>query len=149
MPFVQANGYSFLGTSETELLSRIATGLYENRNRSCVESRWDFALVNMQYFEGEEAHWHHIMSQDKWDVFWETWGQWTDVSLDSWRGEDRRIDIQAYIWTQLNLEDSSQTRVANEHMGINDDITHGEERHLEDSYLREAAESGEWGGYRK
>jgi hypothetical protein len=149
IPFLEKNGYSVAGTPYRELVSRIATGLYENRNRSCVESRWNFMLVNVDYSEGDEAHWYHIMNQEKWDAFWDTWGQWTDVSLDTWRGDDRRIDIQAYCWTQINLENSFQTRVVNEHMGFTDDMNHMEDRHLEDSYLREAAESGEWGGYRK
>ena len=86
---------------------------------------------------------------EAWEVFWGTWGGWTDVHVDSWRGGDRRIDIAHYMWTQINLEGSPQTRVVNESMGWYEEYGDDIAASREDVYLREAADSGEWGGYRK
>lgn len=149
IPFIQSKGYT-VACSPQALQSRIATGLYNNRSKSCVESDWRIARVNTEFLEYDEAHFWHVFDSAAWERFWGgTWGDWTDVHTDSWRGEDRRIDIAHYIWTQISLEGSPQTRVVNEMMGWYEE--HGDDvaASREDVYLREAADSGEWGGYRK
>lgn len=148
MPFIQSNGY-VLACSPRALQSRIATGLYNNRGKSCVESNWRIALENTDYVEHDEGQYWHVLSPEKWEAFWGRWGGWTDVHRDGWRGEDRRVDIAHYVWTQINLEASPQTRVVNESMGWYEEYGEDAGGGREDVYLREAADSGEWGGYRK
>jgi hypothetical protein len=149
-PFVNSKGYSFACTPLV-LQSRIATGLYNNMGVSCSESDWRIAVANNDYLEGDVDHFWHMMDSDAWEGFWEAWGRWTDVSEDSWRGPDRRIDIEQYVWTQISIEGSAQTRVVNSLAGIYEDYSEDRGNHhaREDVYLREAADSGEWGGYRR
>jgi hypothetical protein len=150
IPFVNSKGYTF-ACSLSALQSRIATGFYNNQGLSCSESDWRIAVANNDYLEQDVDHYWHIMHSDVWARFWKTWGVWADVSEDSWRGSDRRIDIECFVWTQLNLERSVQTRVVNELVGIYEDYSEERGHHhaREDVYLREAADSGEWGGYRR
>jgi hypothetical protein len=149
IPFVSSKGYTF-ACSQDELKSGIATGFYNNQSLSCVESNWRIAVANNDYLEEDHYQYWHVMDSDVWARFWGTWGMWTDVSEDSWRGPDRRIDIEHYVWSQINLEDSPQTRIVNEMVGIYEDYSEERGHHpREDIYLREAADSGEWGGYRR
>jgi hypothetical protein len=149
VPFLTYHGYA-IDVRMTDLCSRIATGLYVNQGLSCMASKWDFCSVNNDYLEDDLRRYWHVIDTDRWASFWERWGVWSDVDPMRWRGEDRRIDIQEYAWTQINLERSVQTRIVNEFLGIWEDS--GEDvvnNSREDMYLREAKESGEWGGYRK
>jgi hypothetical protein len=149
IPFLNRRGYD-IHPRLHELCSRIATGLYINQKLSCLESNWQFCRVNYDYLEDDQRRYWHVIDTDRWAAFWDRWGVWNDVDPDHWRGEDRRNDIQDYMWTQINLERSVQTRVVNEFLGIWDDS--GEDavqNSREDQYLRDAKESGEWGGYRK
>jgi hypothetical protein len=155
LPFIESKGYR-VGCNANVLQSRIATGLYINQDECAMGSKWDFARINDDYLEHDIDHYWHVIDREAWDGFWEQWGTWTDVSLDSWRGPDRRMDIEHYMWTQINLQGSLQTQVVNERIGWYDD--HPEDWHAmkaasaaaqEDVYMREARESGEWGGYRK
>jgi hypothetical protein len=149
VPFLESIGYRLYSTPRA-LQSRIATGLYNNQGLSCLESNWSIAQENAFFLEHDQYHFWHVVDPDSWAAFWDEWGQWTDVSKDSWRGGDRRIDIEQYVWSQINLDESPQTRVVNEHLGISDDYAEdGGRETREDIYLREAADSGEWGGYRK
>lgn len=154
IPFLESKGYRF-GCSSHVLQSRIATGLYNNQMVSTIESDWEIARINNDYLEHDIDHYWHVLDSDTWEAFWSKWGVWTDVSLENWRGPDRRMDIAHYVWTQISLEGSSQTQVVNELVGLHHDrvedwyagTTAAALR--EDVYLREAMESGEWGGYRK
>jgi hypothetical protein len=155
VPFVESKGYAW-ACRPTDLQSRIATGLYKNQHVATTGSDWEFARENKNYIEHDTDHFWHVMNAEVWEAFWDRWGRWTDVDDDSWRGPDRRMDIQHYVWTQISLERSSQTQVVNELAGLSGD-DRGEDWHTqqmvaaarEDVYLREAMESGEWGGYRK
>jgi hypothetical protein len=154
IPFVESKGYIW-ACRLNELRSRIATGLYRNQELSTMESDWEIARENHDFVEHDIDHYWHVMHADVWEEFWESWGYWTDVSADSWRGPDRRLDIQHYVWTQISLERSPQTQVVNELAGLHEDRIEDWNAHQmamaarEDVYLREAMESGEWGGYRR
>jgi hypothetical protein len=90
----------------------------------------------------DKEHYYHVLSQEKWDRLWDTWAVWGD--LNNFRGEDRRIDIQEHCWSQLDLDESPQTRVVDELLAYPEDGIISKE----DVYLREASESNEWGGFR-
>ena len=148
IPFLQSHGYA-VEVSIKELGSRIATGLYINRGKSYCDSNWKFGYpeelsLNCDYRD----RYYHVIDSEEWDKFWEIWGTWIDLDADSFRGADRRFDIQEYMWTQICHERSEQTRIVNEFLGIEDgqDVSEYDNR---DTYLRDAAESNEWGGYRK
>jgi hypothetical protein len=149
IPLLNRHGYD---TSPRiyDLCSRIATGLYINQGKSYTESKWDFCRTNYDYLEDDQRRFWHVIDADTWDIFWNRWGVWSDIDLMHWRGEDRRIDIQEYTWTQINLERSVQTQIVNEYLGIwKDSGEDGVQHSREDQYIRDAKDSGEWGGYRK
>jgi len=147
--FLQKHGYE-VQINPKQLGARIATGLYKNRNKSILDSDWSsFGPIENNYNSEEyKDHYYHIVDSDRWDYFWSIWGIWSDVDLDEYRGWDRRMDIQDYIWTQLSLELSPQTQTINELLGIfyEDIVEDGDGR---DVYLRDMAESNEWGGIRR
>jgi hypothetical protein len=156
IPWVHSRGYRIRAPLRL-LGSRIATGLWVNRGLSCLESNWRFGNENIDYIPEERWHFNDKFDSEGWEGFWEAWGNWGDFSLTTSRGDDRRIDLQEYIWTQIDLENSPQTKELCEILGIDfaivDDgepvATAGRGGRKEDMYLREAKESGEWGGWRR
>jgi hypothetical protein len=110
--FMNDNGYAMYGTRES-LSKHLGTLMYNNRGKSCLSSQ-----IISSNDDDHKAHYHHVFS-DKWDQFWLRWSQWRD--LTDWYGQDRQLDIQEYCWSQLNLDESSQTQVVEELLGdIND-----------------------------
>jgi hypothetical protein len=150
IPFVATHGYDFAPTAAV-LEYRVACGLWENASKSHTESDWS-SLGGGYISEKEEDEWHyhHILSSTEWEVFWDRWAIWRDVSDISFRGHDRRLDIQAFVWTQLNLETSPQTQVVRELCGEVESppSTDRGRGWKEDVYLREAAESNQYDGWR-
>jgi hypothetical protein len=112
-PWVKSKGYTW-AISETQLRNAIATGLYENIGVSYLSSVWNYPVSNTETHEYDKSHFYHILSLDEWDKFWLTWGNMSDVSNDNFRGQDRRFDIQEFIWGQLDLVNSPQTTVVDE-----------------------------------
>ena len=139
IPFLRANGYS-IAISNKELGSRIATGLYNNHGRHMLESDWSFGPIeNTCMNDDYRAHFHHVINDAKWEVFWEQWGGWLD--------QHRHADIQDYIWSQVCSEHSPETEIANEH--IYGEEEYAAEHDSRDVYLKDSIESNEWGGIRK
>ena len=95
-----------------EFTSSIATLLYKNRGHSCLTSP---AYNSGPENDEHKTHYYHVLSQEKWDELWATWSVWSDLADST--GHDRQIDIQEYCWSQLNLDESSQTRVVEELLG--------------------------------
>jgi len=130
-PFLSKNGYTIYHDVKN-LSTSLCTMLYVNRGLSCL----DRGTLLIPTLEEEEHKWqyYHVLSQTKWDELWSKWSLWSDLTDD--RGGDRKIDIQEYCWSQLNLDESPQTRVVEEMM------QEDEERlgRTEDVYLREIAE---------
>jgi len=144
-PFLNANGYSLYQTPR-EFATSIGTLLYLNRGASCLDSHPAVLDDAAKEYMEERQHFYHVLDWRKWQEFWNVWGVWEDVSLEDSRGADRRIDIQEFCWSHIDIEYSRQSTVVKELMGLVDETSTGRG---EDSYLREAAESNEWGGYRK
>lgn len=153
VPWVQSHGYRW-GCNHTYLANCIATGLYDNHRTCHLESEWRYPGKNTHPFQEEEAHFHFVLSQEEWDAFWSMFGTWGDVALDTFRGHDRRLDIQNFVWGQLDLEASPQTRQFYELFMSGDDepeqpspaVSRVPQR---DMYLQEAVEYNGWGGYRR
>ena len=140
-PFIQSNGYVIKGDVKT--FSAVITKLfYMNRGVSSILA--PMRLTPSENDKHDKIHFYHVLSQDKWDSFWDIWSLWSD--LTDWRGEDRRIDIQEYCWSQIDLDESPQTRVVDELLSYPEET--GNTGKADDVYLREAAESNEWGGFR-
>jgi hypothetical protein len=124
-----------------------------------LESDWSFEIENTDYIPEEKDHYYHIMNHSVWDRLWRKWEFWEDIREDTFRGLDRRRDIEEYCWTQINLEASPQTRKIMDMLGIYEDGSSNENgayrsnkdhiKTMDDIYLREAIESGQYGGYRR
>lgn len=153
-PFIEKSGYTW-NCSLKDLQNRIATGLFNNRRKTHLQSEWSHLWPRLQVdCEDQRAHFHYILDESTWAKFWAEWGNWTDVRMDVPYGSDRRMDIEYYIWGELDLDNSAQTKILEAIM------LGGEEESDEfpairsraaapDIYLQDAAESGTWGGYRR
>jgi hypothetical protein len=108
VPFFIEHGYMIF--NKNELASGIANLLYDKRGLSCMEGPY---YPTESYVDEHKNRYYHVLG-DEWEAFWSSWGLWTDMT--SSRGEDRRIDIQEYCWTHIDLEKSPQTRVVEEFM---------------------------------
>jgi len=114
-PFITEKGYTF-NVSTKFLQSACATGLYENANEPHIKSEWNYAGPggNTEWDLEGLAHFYHVVNDEAWARFWSTWGNWSDVSLDYFRGIDRRYDIQHYIRNCIDIDASGQTEVLDE-----------------------------------
>ena len=146
IPFIESKGYK-LGRPARELFSYIAKDFYMNYYRSAMDSEWTDVPVNMGIAE-ERIHYYDTISVDDWTTFWSEWSDWDEIATDGPRGRDRQIDIEEFVWRQLDLDNSPQTEVL--YYRMNDeseqDTAESEPMKKPDVYLEEA--SG-WGGLRK
>jgi len=138
-PFIVSKGYSWAIT-EDHLRNCIATGLYENMGVSCLASNWNYGFPNTETNEDHKSHFYYNISHDAWDTFWNVWGNVTDFHEDT-RGQDRRFDVQEFIWGQLDLENSPQTKILNEMLEdhYENDVDDKNSSRI-DIYLQEAQE---------
>lgn len=148
-PFVERHGYRW-AKGVNEIQSALATGLYLNRARPHVASDWSGIPSYTEAALHEDAdQFTMLFTWTTWEPFWANWGHWDDVSADTNYGRDRRMDIENFVWSQLDLANSAQTRVVDEFLEDENQDDGERRRRLDDAYLRESAESGEWGGYRR
>ena len=148
IPFLASHGY-VVEVPLKLLGSRIATGLYMNRGRRSFESNWEFGYQEARKVDCPyKVHYAHVIDTEEWHKFWKFWGTWHDVDAELMYGIDRQYDIQEYMWTQISQDKSHHTRIVDELLGIEvgEDVSEYENR---DTYLKESAESNEWGGRRK
>ena len=148
IPFIESHGY-MMKSSLKQLGSNIATGLFINREKSHIESNWNFGYTEDLNITAENKNrYYHVIDTYDWAKFWEIWGLWCDIDVNMFRGLDRQIDIQEYMSTQIWYERSPQTRIVNEFLGFEngENISEHEGR---DIYLKESSDSNEWGGYRR
>lgn len=144
IPFFEANGYN-IAVGISTLCSRIATGLYNNRDVNTLDSNWLFGPVENTAAGIENnglehlMHYNHVMPAEEWEHFWTIWGVWSDVCNKTNYGWDRQNDIREYMWTQLNLEESPQTQVVNELLCIEESGPVEQDRR--DAYIRDISES--------
>ena len=114
VPFMEKHGY-VINSRLQHIQDCLATGLYENEGLSHTESDWwgVYKYDNSSDLEAT-AHFHHVVGQAKWTNFWVEWGTWSDVNAAEYRGQDRRYDIQTFIWEHIDLSKSSQMKVLDE-----------------------------------
>jgi hypothetical protein len=149
-PFIERSGYAW-GSSPADVKNGIATGLFINDGKSCLDSRWRFGRYMNTGKDEDLWHFESVIDADGWGAFWRKWGLWSDVDPTTERGLDRQTDIQHYCWLQIDLDRSRQRGIMDEIIyGPDWDDDHGgRRRDKEDTYLREAAESNQWDGYRR
>ncbi len=155
MPFILHHGYRFT-VNEREFANYLATGFYENRKRSHLESVWKCPMSPALVTGDDEAHFHHVVGRGNWDSFWSHWGVWTDVNPTlSSRGMDRRMDCEALVWAFIDIDNSPQSQTLaeiiaggeEEDSGVTQPSRPG--RQGVDTYILESVEYNGWGGYRK
>jgi hypothetical protein len=132
--FVKSHGYLFRISEET-LKSQIASGLYNNRDKSYLDSDWSFPSENDEYHLEHKNYYTHVMNIDAWSSFWMSWGVWSDLDDDIQYGFDRRLDIEQYVWRQLHLEKSIHTKTVNEILGLEEENV--SENEIRDTFLQE------------
>jgi hypothetical protein len=144
--FIIAKGYNWKIT-ENHLKNCIATGLYENTGRSHIASEWNYSDVNTDYSDDDLNHYQHIINFNEWDAFWLTNGNWGDLNENEFRGQDRRQDIEAFVWKQIDINSSPQS------YDLYEIMLGGEDDNMQspsvDVYLQEAVEYNGWGGIRR
>ena len=155
VPWLNAQGY-VIGTSMNDFKNCIATGLYNNKDLSHMASEWKYYydFINDEYSQEEKDHYHHIVDDNSWAHFWNWWGGYSDFNLNTFRGIDRRLDIQAFVWDHLDLSKSPQTEILNELLADDNELDSHDYHARQtsraiDTYLHDASEFGGYGGIRK
>ena len=75
-------------------------------------------LTNRQddYSVEHKQHYNHVIDPAQWGTLWDAWSYWEDISLEWGCGFYRRLDIQEYCWSQIDLASSKQTHIVEEFM---------------------------------
>lgn len=114
-PFLNSYGYVLNGNA-SQVSSDIAALLYYNRESTLLGPYVYGVNVQNDYSVEHRQHYNHIVDSKAWAKFWEDWSVWDDVSLDSPYGFYRRLDIEEYAWSQINLDISLQTEIVEAHL---------------------------------
>ena len=147
-PWLESLGFRW-SCGQIELANTIANGLFDNRGKAHIESNWPGAEGPEGAFQEIEDHYRATVDWGAWESFWESWGLWGDVHPEEFRGQDRRLDIQEFVWGQVDLENSPQTDVVIELLGGSlEEDEDGWPGGRQDAYLLDAESNG-WGGYRR
>ena len=145
IPFINSMGYS-LGTAPNVMFGHIACGLYENKSCSTFESKWNTEMFCRNSIPEDKMHYYHVIDPDAWRWFWNQWKNIEEFSEFSFRGRDRQMDIEEYVWRQLDLDNSYQSEVL---YGGEDE---GEEQEIDDNSKKVDVyliETSGWGGLRR
>ena len=146
--FVESKGYNWK-ISEFNLLRFICNGLWDNLNKSHTTSDWEYSNVNSDYTTEDYDNYLYIFDLNTWENFWEMYGGWYDVDdNENFRAQDRRHDIQEFIWKQLDIPTSPQTHILNEILYNNPENEVALSPAV-DMYMQESLEYNGWGGMRK
>ena len=145
IPFINSMGYA-IGTPPNVMFGEIASGLYENRQCSTFDSKWNMKYYCRNWTPEDRMHFYHVVDPDAWNGFWNQWKNMEDVSSFSFRGRDRQMDIEEYIWRQLDLDNSYQSEVL--YGGDDEDY----EPEIDDNFKKVDVyllETSGWGGLRR
>lgn len=165
-PFIEKKGYRW-GCTMEQLKNAIANGLYNNIGRRALESDWRGVGLDLdEGFKRKDTdlwHFQHVIGSKCWESFWRIWSTlWPDVDATTEYGVDRQIDIEEFSWTQIDVNQSKQSKVVDSIMYGEDNeedrwgagAAHGaggmgKRREKEDVYIRDSAESNQWDGRRR
>lgn len=103
IPFINKRGYMF-GCSANTLVAIIARELFLIRDGKRPRKSWNSTVLNVNYEDEEEDHYHYIMNEETWEDFWKEWGYLFDEDCIK-----ERFIVQHAVWTCLDLEKSPQT----------------------------------------
>ena len=146
LPFIDSMGY-VVGTAPKFLYGYIVAGLYENSEKTTMESKWNTTYFTKDWIREDRIHYSDAIDSDTWDSFWSSWNDIEEFSEYSFRGYDRRIDIEWLVWRQLDLQNSYQTDVLYDRMNDEYEVETEETPSKKvDVYLTETAG---WGGQRR
>jgi len=148
LPLIEDMGYS-VGTPLKKLYGYMVSGIYNSRERPSISSQWNMTHYTRRWAQEEKIHFYHIMNPDVWERFWNDWGEIEDFSEYSFRGRDRRTDIEDFIWRQIDLDISYQSEILYELMNDEYELESEEtQQHPKkvDVYL---VETSGWGGLRR
>ena len=111
IPFLKSHGYVF-NVHPKHISTGIATLLFHNKGHTLlvpmhIQRNDDYSIEHKQ-------HYNHVIDESEWNILWNDWSFWDDVSLDYPHGTYRRMDIQEYCWSQIDLDSSEQTRIVEE-----------------------------------
>jgi hypothetical protein len=113
LPFLASNGYT-VEVTPREFSSGIATLLFHTRAHTLLTP---FPMNRQDDYSIEhKQHYNHVIDPMRWSAFWDTWALWEDISTEYGRGFYRRLDIQEYCWSQIDLASSPQTRIVEAHI---------------------------------
>ena len=110
IPFIDSMGYH-IGTPPNVFYGYIVAGLYENREKSTFNSKWNTSYFTNTWTEEDRLFYYDTIEPDHWTSFWDSWKSVEDFSEDSFRGRDRRIDIEDLSRRQIDIVNSYQTEV--------------------------------------
>ena len=144
LPFLDSMGY-VIGTPPQILFSCIVCGLYRNQNKSTLGSVWDMGYYTPLWTDEDRMHYYHVIDPATWNAFWVEWDDIEDFSQESFRGQDRRTDVEDFIWRQIDIEASYQTDVLYELMNDDYEPEESSKEPKIDVYLLETTG---WGGLR-
>lgn len=111
--FLSSHGYTVYPTPK-EFSCGIATLLFQHRKHTLI-GPFQFERQNDYSIEHKE-HFNHKIDYKAWETFWKDYGFWEDVDINSFYGFYRRLDIQEYCWSQLDLSCSRQTAIVEDHI---------------------------------
>ena len=145
--FVESKGY-YWGISEKSLTYYISYGMWENSKKSYALSEWNYSNINYNYNDDDYNNYLSIFDSETWEYFWSRYGGWYDVDDDSsFRAQDRRHDIQEFVWKQIDIPNSPQTHLLYDSLyNIEDEVAPSPQV---DVYIQESLEYNGWGGMRK
>lgn len=112
-PFLKSHGYS-LQLTPKDMSCGIASLLFHNRGHTLmtpfpINTQNDYSIEHKQ-------HYNHVIDPSRWSSLWEAWSFWEDISCEYGHGFYRRLDIEEYCWSQIDLHSSKQTYILEELM---------------------------------
>jgi hypothetical protein len=117
MPFIKKNGYVFL-VAERKLAEIIARELFHSLMQASRKTKWHSRSLNTEFRQEDYDHFLHIFDTEQWEYFWEQVSKWIDI--EEWNYFTKNI-IEHAVWTCIDVENSPQTVIVDEMLGLYDD----------------------------
>ena len=130
-PFLHSHGYSLQVTAK-DMSCGIASLLFHNRGHTLITP---FIIdTKNDYIIEHKEHYTHVIDSSQWNSLWDAWSFWEDISPEYGHGFYRRLDIEEYCWSQIDLHNSKQTYIVEELMEGGDGNSNGNAREEYEEY---------------